>query len=655
MLRSKEALFSFVLAFSFSLSALAQSQDPAPGPLKVEDGEEIGEIIVRTTRSGRRVQDEPIRVDVLNQEEIEEKVMMRPGNIVMMLAETGGLRVQTTSPALGAANIRIQGLSGRYTQLLTDGLPLYGGQAISLLQIPPTDLGQVEVIKGAASALYGPAALGGVVNLISRRPGADPVYEAVLNATSRNGQDATAFASMPLAGDWALSMIGGVHRQTIQDLDDDGWSDMPGYERWTLRPRLFWTGAEGASVFVTAGAMGEEREGGTLAGRTVPDGTFFPQTQKSHRFDGGLVAEIPVSVGTLHLRGSGMTQDHSHRYGPVLEDDRHDTLFGEASFAAQSNGTSWLAGVAVQKDVYRSDTFSQFNYTYTAPGVFVQVEHDLSEEVTLAGSARWDDHNVFGSHFSPRLSFLYRPGPWTVRASFGRGFYAPTPFVDEIDDAGLSRLQPLNGLKAETASTASLEGGYSQGAIETNLTLFGSRIKNAVRLEELTAPSQGVELINVAGNTTTLGAEFLARYRWEEITVTGSYVFVHAREPDLAGGRRTVPLTPKHTAGVVAMWEREDVGRLGLEIYYTGKQQLEDNPFRAVGRPYVELGLLGEVVLGNVRLFLNFENLLNVRQTNYERMLRPTQAADGRWAVDAWAPTDGFVVNGGIRLRFGEG
>ena len=97
---------------------------------------------------------------------------MTPGSVAMLLGETTGLRVQTTAPSLGAANVRIQGLRGRYAQLLADGLPLYGagGDSFSLLQVPPLDLGQVEVIKGAASALYGPAALGGVINLVSRRP-----------------------------------------------------------------------------------------------------------------------------------------------------------------------------------------------------------------------------------------------------------------------------------------------------------------------------------------------------------------------------------------------------------------------------------------------------------------------------------------------------
>ena len=130
------------------------------------------EVIVSATRTNKRVEDQPMRVEVVPGEEVQEKIMMTPGDVSMLLNETNGLRVQTTSPSLGGANVRIQGLRGRYTQILADGLPLYGGQtgSIGLLQIPPMDLGQVEVIKGVASALYGMSAIGGVVNLVSRRP-----------------------------------------------------------------------------------------------------------------------------------------------------------------------------------------------------------------------------------------------------------------------------------------------------------------------------------------------------------------------------------------------------------------------------------------------------------------------------------------------------
>lgn len=646
---------------SARLAVLAVASLAQAAPARAQEHDEgktseVEEVVVQATRSGRLIQDEPIRVEVINREEIEEKILMRPGNIAMLLSETGGLRVQTTSPGLGAANIRVQGMRGRYTQLLADGLPIYGGQASSLglLQIPPTDLGQVEVIKGAASALYGPTALGGVINLVARRPGPEAEGELLLNFTSRNGQDVTAYAASPSGPGWSYSIVAGANRQSRQDLDDDGWVDMPGYDRWNVRPRLFWEGPEGGAAFVTLGLMNERRRGGTSPGATTPAGTPFPEAQDTRRYDGGLVTETPIEgVGRLHLRASAMRQEHDHRFGEVVEDDRHDTYFAEASLSGRSGPTSWVGGLAVQTDAYRSKTFPGFDYTYTVPGIFVQAEHDLNENLTLAGSARWDAHDEYDSHLSPRVSVLYRPGPWTFRASLGQGFYAPTPFVEEIEATGLSRLEPLQNLKAETAKSASLEGGYAAGPIEANLTLFASDISDAIQLQTLEEQGR-VRLVNAQGKTRTRGAEALLRYRWNELTLTGSYVYVDATEPDPgARGRRTIPLTPRHTAGFVAMWEKEDKGRVGFEAYYTGRQDLEDNPYRQEGRPYVELGLLGELFFGRTSVFLNLENLLNVRQTKYDPMVLPQRAPDGRWTVDAWAPTDGFVANAGVRVRFG--
>jgi iron complex outermembrane receptor protein len=667
MTMTRTALLTSSAAFFLMTGASAAAQEAAPptsgrheqdealGIEQAHEDEAEEEIIVQGTRMRRRVQDEPIRVEVVTREEIEEKLLMRPGQIAMLVNETPGVRVQVTSPALGAANIRVQGMEGRYTQLLADGLPLYGGQASSLgvLQIAPTDLGQVEVIKGAASALYGPSALGGVINLVSRRPKDFVEAEVLANATTQNGQDLTAYLSSPLGSGWSGSVTGGAHRQSRQDLDKDGWIDMPGFARLTVRPRFFWKGAEGASAFLTVGAMREDREGGTLPGRITPDGRPFRQAQDTDRFDAGLTAEVPLhGIGSLHLRGSAMRQDHRHVFGEVIEDDRHGTSFAEASLSGGSDPTSWLGGLAYQVDDFRSETFPAFNYTHRVPGLFGQVEHEATPELTVAGSARVDFHNVYGTQFSPRLSALYRPGPWTVRASVGRGFFAPTPFVEEIEAAGLSRLEPLGGLQAETATTGSVDVGYTRGPIEARATLFASNINDATRLEDVA--SDRVRLVNMDGTTRIRGSELLLRYRWNAVTLTGSYVFVDATEPDEDGaGRLRVPLTPRHTAGMVAMWEKHGKGRIGVEAYYTGRQSLDDNPYRSRSKPYLHLGALGEVVLGRISLFANAENILGVRQTRYDPLLRPVRAPSGEWTVDAWAPAEGFILNGGLRLRFG--
>ncbi|MFT4055585.1 MAG: TonB-dependent receptor [Novosphingobium sp.] len=636
----------------------AQAQDRPAAATQApagEESDEAGDIIVQATRTGRRVQDEPIRVEVLDREEIEEKILMTPGNIAMLVNETPGLRVQVTSPALGAANVRVQGLKGRYTQILADGLPLYGGQtpSIGLLQIPPTDLGQVEIIKGAASALYGPSALGGVINLVSRRPASGQQAELLVNATSRGGQDVTAYESGPLTDRLGYSLTGGFSRQDRQDVDGDGWADIPGYRRWTLRPRLFWEGADGASAYLTVGAMDEQRRGGTLPGRAAPDGSPFPQDQHSQRLDAGLNAQMPIDgIGTLHLRASGVTQTHRHVFGDVVENDRHRTLMTEASLGGDGGDTTWLAGAAYQVDSYRSRTFPAFDYTYRVPALFAQMEQKLLPDLTLAGSARMDDHSRFGARVSPRLSMLFKPGPWTVRASLGRGFNAPTPFIEEVEAAGLSRIAPLRGLRAEVADTASIDLGYARGPLEASLTLFGSDIDHAVQLRAIGIDR--AELVNADGVTRARGAELLLRYRWQAIVLTGSYVFTDAREPDPEGpGRRPVPLTPRHTAGLTAVWERHGRGRFGLEAYYTGRQALENDPWRAASRPYVELGAMGELVLGKVSLFINAENLLDFRQTRYGPLLLPRRAPDGAWTVDAWGPLDGRTINGGVRFRFG--
>jgi len=103
------------------------------------------------------------------------------------------------------------------------------------------------------------------------------------------------------------------------------------------------------------------------------------------------------------------------------------------------------------------------------------------------------------------------------------------------------------------------------------------------------------------------------------------------------------------------MLEEHDRGRVGLELYYTGKQALDDNPYRTVSDDYFELGFLAEIAVGKTRLFVNAENILGTRQTKYDSLLRSVRAPDGRWTVDVWAPTEGFVLNGGVRLRFGGG
>jgi iron complex outermembrane receptor protein len=185
------------------------------------------------------------------------------------------------------------------------------------------------------------------------------------------------------------------------------------------------------------------------------------------------------------------------------------------------------------------------------------------------------------------------------------------------------------------------------GPVTVTASGFGSRITDPVAADRDTR----YVLFSRDGVTTNAGGELLATTRRGPWVATATYSYVYSRE-DGDSGRQDVALTPRHSAGLVGMWEEEEWGRIGLEVYYTGRQRLEVNPYRTTSVPYVIVGALVEKRVGPARLFLNGENLTNVRQTRWDSVLRPSRGVDGRWTVDAWAPLDGWAINGGVRLGF---
>ena len=611
-------------------------------------------VIVSATRSGRRIEDEPLRVEVLEEEEVEEKLLMTPGDITMMLNESAGLRVQTTSPSLGGAAVRVQGLRGRYTQILADGLPLYGGQTggLGLLQIPPMDLGGVEIIKGVASALYGGSALGGVINLISRRPEEEPARELLLNQTTLGGTDAVAFASRLLGERWGYTLLTGAHRQSQVDRDDDGWTDLPGYERLVVRPRAFWSSDAGHSLMVTAGTTVERRKGGTEDGSTTPDGTVFPEHLRTQRFDAGLSGGFLLGSAILSVRSAAALQRHRHTFGDVRERDRHVTWLGETSITMQRGASLWVLGAAVQQERYDADDVSGFDYRFTTPALFAQNTMTLSPWLSLTASARADAHSEYGTQLAPRLSVLARLGPvWTLRLSGGGGYFAPSPFTEETEVTGLAPLEPLQNIREERARSGSIDLGGMANAVEVNATVFASVVEQPVGVRAASGDGQRIELVNLEEPTRTAGAELLLRWNPEPFHVTGSYTFVHSTEQDPeTGARRDAPLTPRHQAGIVTMYEVEELMRAGVEVYYTGRQTLDDDPYRTESRPYVHIGVLVERRFGSVRAFINAENLLGYRQTRYDPLVLPERGRGGRWTTDVWGPLEGRVANAGVRI-----
>jgi iron complex outermembrane receptor protein len=470
----------------------------------------------------------------------------------------------------------------------------------------------------------------------------------LFNASTRGATDAGLWYSAPLSEKWGLTLLGSANGQARGDVNADGWADLPRYERAVVRPRVFWDDHAGKSFFATAGGTWENRIGGTMPGLALPTGGSYIEALDTRRADVGSAFQALDAHGFVwSARASWSMQHQDHQFGEITERDDHDTGFAELTVRRALAQHTLVGGVAIERDRFEPTDTPQFAYTYTTPGVFVQDDVDVARWLALSASARLDRHSAFGTFLSPRVSALVRKAAWSSRLSVGKGFFAPTPITEETEAAGLSRLSIDSPLRAERGTNASIDLTRAAGPLSATITGFYSRIVDPVEVER----TEQYLLRNLAEPTTNVGVEAIAIWKTDDLSIVANYAYVQSRETT-DEGRLEVPLTPRHSVGLDGAWEVGDVWRVGVEWYYTGPQRLEANPYRTESPSYGVFGVLASRRIGRALLFINGENLTDVKQTDWDPLLRPSRGVDGRWTVDAWAPLDGRVINGGVRLRF---
>jgi iron complex outermembrane receptor protein len=191
--------------------------------------------------------------------------------------------------------------------------------------------------------------------------------------------------------------------------------------------------------------------------------------------------------------------------------------------------------------------------------------------------------------------------------------------------------------------------------VQVNGTLFTNRVSNPVGASQVAGDTTGfVNLMNAPGPLETRGGELYAAFNQEPIIATLYYATTHGSDLSMVTGRRReLPLTPRQTAGIDVALEDDESGAYGaIEIFYTGRQTLDDDPYLRVGKPYTIIGVLLSDRWKGMTVFINGENLTNVRLTQFEPLLRPRPGDGGRWTVDQWAPLEGRRVNVGVRWQW---
>lgn len=639
--------------FLFLVSLSLAHTEPA-----IAQEEEIEQIIVTTTRSRRSFEQQPTRVEVLGGEEINEKANMKPGDIRMLLNESTGIHVQQSSATSFNSSIRIQGLDGKYTQLLRDGMPLYGGFSggLSLLQVAPLDLKQVEVVKGSNSTLYGGGAIAGIVNLISKKPDPDAERSLLLNGTSAGGLDASGYFS-GMSGDIGTSLFTSYNTSEAYDPAGNGLSAIPEFERLTLNPQLFFEGESG-ELRLGLSAVVEDRLGGGIdyieGRRDVP---AYYEDSSTERFSTQLEYVAQLDSGNEFVLRNSVNHFERELDVPGFSfSGTQLSSFSEAHILGTSGALDWVAGLNIWTEDFEQDSVfagSNLDFDSQTEGAFVQGTLLLTDRWIFEGGLRIDHTSDYGSFLLPRASLLYTPtADTTIRIGGGLGYKEPTPFTEEAESIQYRGVLPLDiaALDAEQSAgmnvdiNKSLELG-SNLSLNLNLLLFYTRVEDPLRLIQIDTDQYAFRQPN--DHLDSRGAEINAVWRWDNFKIFLGYTHADVEEQTISGVE-SAPLVPKDRLNSVFVYEREDDIRIGFEAYYYGRQELTSGER---SRDYWIFGLMIEKMFSEkFSLFINFENFTDTRQTRFGSINSGTLATP--IFADIFAPLDGYVANGGIKLRF---
>lgn len=649
---NQEDTFDFPISQGQPMVVLLQAKEKG-------EGEELTGIVVSATRSSRTLANIPTRIEVISGEELDEKGNMKPGDIRMLLAESTGIQTQQTSATSGSSSIRIQGLDGKYTQVIRDGFPLYAGfsSGLGLLQIAPLDLKQVEVIKGSSSTLYGGGAIAGLVNLVSKTPTERRQLNFLLNGTSALGLDASGFYSKRNSK-VGSTVYAAYNHGTPYDLSGIGLSAIPRYDRYTLNPKLFLYLSDRTTLVTGINATVENRTGGDmqyLKGDGNAQHSYFElnrtarfstQTELDHKLNEKEKLVFKNSIGYFH-RSISLP---SYRFSGVQA-----SSYSEANYSYNGKKTDWVMGLNYLTDDFKEDRNNSFplrSYNYNTIGAFLQNTWNITEKIILESGLRGDHQNQFGFFFLPRISTLYKINPeFSMRLGGGLGYKAPTIFTEDAERIQFRNVLPIDiaDIKAERSYGANYDVSYrtklfgDKLGLSINQLFFYTRIDRPVILGSL--PNGNLQFLQPQGNLDTKGIETNIKLTYGDFKLFIGYTLADV----LLNNGNTIaayPLVSRNRLNNVLVYEIEDRWKIGAEAYYFSPQLLNDG---TTGRGYWTAGLMAEKIWKRFSLFINMENLTDTRQTKFGAIY--TGSITDPVFKDIYAPLDGFVANGGIKIK----
>jgi outer membrane receptor for ferrienterochelin and colicins len=620
---------------------------------------DLGEVtVVETTRTGREIDDVPTRVEAIDEEEVDEKSNMRPSNVSMVLNESTGIKVQQTSATTQTQSVRIQGLDGRYTQILKDGFPAFGGfsGSLGLLDILPLDLKQVEIVKGPAATFYGGGAIAGVVNFISKEPEDEPVTNMIFNLTSAGGADFSVFNSRKFER-FGYTFLGSVNLQREYDVDEDDFTELPRTRSFNLSPRLFFDLDDDTRLTVGNSTSYQNRQGGDVF--VIRDGAdalhqYFEKNDSLRNIT-TLQFERHFSGGRrLVARQSLAFFNREIEIPDYLFEGRQFNSYTDVSYFQPVGTHALVVGFNSAYDRFKEgrtgSSLIPRDESRTTFGGYFQDSFNVTEKLSLEVGFRLDHVRHYGTFPLPRVSALYRfTDQLSSRFTVGFGYKAPSIFTEEAETLLFRNVLPIgNTLKAERSRGGTFDVNYRNTVGEKfsyslNQMFFYTEIEDPL---VLLPRADGLNnFTNANQPVRSTGFETNVRASYDFVKLFAGYTFTNAKAKYLTGNQ-TLPLTPKSKINSALLFEKEENFKTGVEAYYTSSQYLTDR-FRT--RPYWVLGIFGEKAFGKYSLFVNAENITDTRQSRFGAVVFPPHQSPT--FAEIYTHTEGRVFNGGVKVK----
>lgn len=628
-------------AVSVLAAGVAHAQTVAPDAVAAVD-----DIVVTAAGFEQRVEQAPASITLIPRAEIEE---IRAVSIAEILANVEGVDVGAAVGKTGGQTINIRGMGSDYTLILIDGrrqntagsvTPNGFGETSSSFLPPVSAIDRVEVVRGPVSTLYGSDAMGGVVNIITRKIG-DVWAGSVTGHYTLQGDDefgdifgANFYAAGPLVADRVgLALRGSYSEREASALTYENvngvQTPVSGFGRsstaneiWSLGARLnlslhpdhdLWIDADTASQWYdnAAGQMGTNTTAGGYA-----DFLEFNREQMSLNHNWRLpfgVLESTYSVNTTETVGRIIPNGVPGAGGPrTLESENR--IFDTKLFSQWRNHTFTVGGQ--HWDAEMIDGVAPDAFVHTQWALFAEDEWRFTDTLALTLGARHDDHSTFGSHFSPRAYLVWNAtDQWTLKGGISQGFKTPrleqlAPGINGFGSQGRLPLLGTPTLTPETSTSTEIAAFYdNRDDFRASVTLFHNKFEDKIATGTPVAnctfgltraqydaggyPTAGCvdvgfwptyatfgQSVNI-DEAETRGVEVSARWRVAaDWTVQGNYTYTDSEQKSGASAGLPLTDTPEHMLNGVVRWNATE----RLNLWLRGEYRSER--YRGAGAAY---------------------------------------------------------------------